>query len=458
MANRVKYPMTPGQVTGNRVKMQMPPNPEEINPPAGPAMQVPVADQKIPDRPPSQRQAIPQRGGGAAYTDRPELAGTEAAPGVPWQVVTGAGEAGQMQIPGRDFSGPVPLRPEYKGELDGMAQGPIKAGEDYDVVGALEEISRLEEMIKPPGKKPSEGEKIITYSAEDREDFRNQVINQYLDGMDPYQINPYEALTQVEEQLMPEVFNEFFGGQRLYDDWKAGLLTPEEEAAWMQRYKQVRANAFNIAKQQREQGMEILNDMLERWDAQAKDYRARLDKIRKEHAKSLEKAGEREDKRTETARKERKERFDQRKDIIKAESEIRDKLQEAKTDEGKQYRKTGKIPNHMLRRLNNLRRDAGLPALVERTGEDKKIFYEEEQGGGQQRGRPAGPAGPSDMNYLTNLTPDQEAELKRVFPNAVQDPQGRWMAPNAEGKMVYIINDEEPAAQRKRPSGAGGGF
>lgn len=410
MTNRVTRPIS--KYTGRNIVQRpmpdVPPNPEEIDTPMGHKVRLPIPDQP----------ALPAKGGSnRAFTDNPDLVGTEAAPGVMWEYV------GDASKPRTDI---VPQRPggqEYKGELTGgMARGPIKEG--VDMVGALEKVAELESKVKPPGAKPGEGTKLANYTAEGREQFRQQIINDEFGGIDPTTINPFQVLEDVEQNKMPEFFDQFFQGKRLYEDWEKGLLSKEENDAWMDRYKEIRARIFNTAKQKRQFGEQMLDEMMSRWDAQANAYFQELERVKKTGQAVVKSVREQKKEK----RKSQEHGVKMAKDVANSERTVRADLQEAETPTGEKYRKTGKIPASDLRQLNSVRKAAGMPALKE-FEKDGKFTY------GEVGGKTAAQA---QSNYVTDLTPDEETQLKQQFPNAMQDAQGRWIVPNAQGEYVFI--------------------
>jgi len=369
----------------------------------------PMPDQGIPENP------------AKAFTNRPGNVGLEAAPGVPWEYVD------EETIKDRPIPG-------AKGELTGgMARGPIKEG--VDMAGALDEISRMEDLIKPPGGKPGAQAKVSDYSAAERDRFRQQVIDEHLEGVDPVTINPFEILEDVEQNVMPMFFDQFFQKKRLYEDWENGRLSKEEEAAWMDRYQTIRAKTFNMAKAKRQFGEQLVDEMMGRWDAVANDFHARLQDIRKRSEKqreTAEKSRVAAEKSRTAAATTRKANVSVTKDVLNAENNIKQNLEESETPAGKDYKKTGKIPAGKLRQLNTFRKTAGMPALKE-VKEGKKFTYKEE-------GQAGGVAQPeAGANVVKDLSPEDEKLLKGTFPNAIQDKDGQWMAPNAQGQYEYIV-------------------
>lgn len=212
-----------------------------------------------------------------AFTNRPELANTEATPGVRYNFVTNADQSATPSQMGNNQA--------YLG-AGGNVEGPIK--DVKAALPALDEINRLEGLYKQsqqvpqsppsqtpqaPGATPSSGvPEDMQFTWQDRERFRNQVIQNQFNGKDPYTVSVPFAMQKITEQQAPAWFNEFTGGQVTWED--RGLLQPKEQEAWSKFYTAKRAHLQNNLKSEQAQAIRLMSNMMNRWDMKAKEATA----------------------------------------------------------------------------------------------------------------------------------------------------------------------------------------
>ncbi len=221
-----------------------------------------------------------------AITDNPERMGTEAAPGVPWEI------AKNTDGPGIDWD-PSMLHSRVSPEtLDEFARvDPENADAIMDSYGySSKDVPRNPEKPRPTQapaasqpvraglKPPVDTSKAPDYSASGRDRFAVAIKQQI--GFDPVRLDPYKEVQKAEARMLPKIFNQFFGGKVMWQDRER--LNAQQKKAWEEEHLKFRSHVFNRAEQLKENGIAIMREGLDSFDRKAKEYSDIMSKVEKQ--------------------------------------------------------------------------------------------------------------------------------------------------------------------------------